>query len=76
MLIALGKLLIFAGAIVLYVLNLSFFFNSSVSTIVAMLTLGLQVIVVDHAKLDDDNFREEIIEDWKNPNNNLVPTDW
>jgi len=34
------------------------------------------VIVVDHAKLDDDNFREEIIEDWKNPNNNLVPTDW
>jgi len=44
-LIALGKLLIFAGAIVLYVLNLSFFFNSSVSTIVAMLTLGIGLML-------------------------------
>ena len=40
------------------------------------LNSGLQVIVVDHAKIDDDNFRAQKIEDWKNPNNNLVPTDW
>ena len=44
-LIALGKLLIFVGVIVLYILNLSFFLNSSVSTIVAMLTLGIGLML-------------------------------
>lgn len=36
----------------------------------------MQVIVVDHARLDDDKFREETIEDWKNTGDKLVPKDW
>ena len=36
----------------------------------------LQVIVVDHAKLDSDAFKAETIEDWKNTGVKLVPVDW
>ena len=36
----------------------------------------MQVIVVDHAKLDDDAFKAETIEDWKNTGVKLVPVDW
>ena len=37
---------------------------------------NLQVIVVDHAKLDNDNFRDDIIEDWKSSDNYLIPREW
>ena len=36
----------------------------------------MQVIVVDHAKLDDDDFAAETIEDWKYTGKKLVPADW
>lgn len=36
----------------------------------------LQVIVVDHASLDTDNFRKDVIEDWRGRDKNLVPTSW
>ena len=36
----------------------------------------MQVIVVDHAKLEDDDFTAETIEDWKYTGNKLVPSDW
>ena len=36
----------------------------------------MQVIVVDHAKLDSDEFKAETIEDWKNTGVKLVPVDW
>lgn len=36
----------------------------------------MQVIVVDHAKLDDDNFAAETVEDWKYTGNKLIPADW
>ena len=36
----------------------------------------MQVIVVDHAKLDDDAFKAETVEDWKNTGLKLVPVDW
>ena len=43
---------------------------------VAELNGKMQVIVVDHARLDSDDFREETIEDWKNTGKKLVPVDW
>lgn len=36
----------------------------------------LQVIIVDHADLKKDSFREFICENWWQDDNNLVPTDW
>ena len=36
----------------------------------------MQVIVVDHAKLNSDAFEADMIEDWKNTGIKLVPTDW
>lgn len=36
----------------------------------------LQVIIVDHADLKKDSFREFICENWWPDDNNLVPTDW
>ena len=36
----------------------------------------IQVIVVDHAKLDNPEFKEGIIEDWKNTGQYLVPKEW
>lgn len=36
----------------------------------------MQVIVVDHAKLDNPEFKAEIIEDWKNTGQYLVPEEW
>ena len=41
----LGKLLIFVGAIACYVLNLSFWFNSSISTVVTTLLLGIGLML-------------------------------
>jgi hypothetical protein len=35
----------------------------------------LQVIIVDHANLRNENFRNFVIENWWNENN-LVPEDW
>ena len=43
---------------------------------VAELDGKMQVIVVDHAKLEDDDFTTETVEDWKYTGNKLVPTDW
>lgn len=43
---------------------------------VAELDGKMQVIVVDHAKLEDDAFIAETIEDWKYTGNKLVPSDW
>ena len=43
---------------------------------VAELDGKMQVIVVDHAKLDDDDFAAEIVEDWKYTGKKLVPDDW
>ncbi len=36
----------------------------------------MQVIVVDHAKLDSDEFKADVVEDWKNTGIKLVPTNW
>ena len=36
----------------------------------------MQVIVVDHAKLDNDAFNAETVEDWKNTGEKLVPVAW
>lgn len=36
----------------------------------------LQVIVVDHAKLENEEFRSDTVEEWRAPENNLVPKDW
>ena len=47
-----------------------------IRTRVAEAENSLQVIVVDHAKLDDDAFRTETIEDWKGIDKNLIPVDW
>lgn len=33
-------------------------------------------IVVDHAKLDDDESTVETVEDWKYTGKKLVPADW
>ena len=41
----LGKLLLFIGAIVFYVLNLSILFDSSVSTVLIILTLGIGLML-------------------------------
>lgn len=43
---------------------------------VAELDGKMQVIVVDHAKLDDAEFVAETIEDWKYTGLKLVPPDW
>lgn len=36
----------------------------------------MQVIVVDHAKLDNEEFIADTIEDWKNTGLKLVPIEW
>lgn len=36
----------------------------------------LQVIVVDHAKLETDAFKTDTIEEWRDANHNLVPAEW
>ena len=36
----------------------------------------LQVIIVDHADLENDSFREYIRENWWSDDKNLVPIDW
>ena len=36
----------------------------------------LQVIIVDHADLEEDSFREFILENWWSSDKNLVPVDW
>lgn len=36
----------------------------------------LQVIIVDHADLDNDAFRKNTIETWLSKDNSLVPNDW
>ncbi|MBQ8526196.1 MAG: DUF3732 domain-containing protein, partial [Clostridia bacterium] len=36
----------------------------------------LQVIIVDHANLDNDAFRKNTIETWLSKDNSLVPNDW
>ncbi len=41
----LGKFLLFVGAIACYVLNLSFWFNSSISTVVTTLILGIGLML-------------------------------
>ncbi len=37
---------------------------------------ALQVIIVDHADLDNDAFRKNTIESWLSKDNSLVPNDW
>lgn len=36
----------------------------------------LQVIIVDHADLDNDAFRKNTIETWLSKDHSLVPNDW
>lgn len=36
----------------------------------------LQVIVVDHARLDTDYFKQDTVEDWRDDGKNLVPVEW
>ncbi|WP_083717286.1 DUF3732 domain-containing protein [Mailhella massiliensis] len=36
----------------------------------------LQVIIVDHAALDNETFREKTIESWLSNDNSLIPNDW
>lgn len=36
----------------------------------------LQVIIVDHADLEEDSFRDFILENWWPDDKNLVPVDW
>lgn len=36
----------------------------------------LQAIIVDHANLKSNNFRELVIENWWSDANNLIPKDW
>ena len=36
----------------------------------------LQVIVVDHAKLENEKFKADTVEEWRAPEDNLVPEDW
>jgi len=36
----------------------------------------LQVIIVDHADLKKNSFREFIRENWWPDDNNLIPNDW
>ena len=43
---------------------------------VAELDGKMQVIVVDHAKLDDAVFAAETVEDWKYTGVKLVPPEW
>lgn len=43
---------------------------------VAELNGKMQVIVVDHAKLDDAGFIAETIEDWKYTGKKLIPPEW
>ena len=42
---------------------------------VAELNNRLQLIIVDHADLDDAQFRSAVVEDWLT-DNNLIPVDW
>lgn len=35
-----------------------------------------QVIVVDHAKLETEEFKTNTIEEWRNIEDNLIPMDW
>ena len=44
--------------------------------ITAELHNQLQVIIVDHADLEGDSFREFILENWWPNDKNLVPVDW
>lgn len=37
---------------------------------------GLQVIIVDHAKLDSEEFKSCTIEEWRNPEDNPIPVSW
>ena len=37
---------------------------------------GLQVIIVDHAKLDAEEFMASTVEEWRNPEDNLIPVSW
>ncbi|KAB1640422.1 DUF3732 domain-containing protein [Adlercreutzia muris] len=36
----------------------------------------LQIIVVDHARLDEDNFASSIVEEWRKEGPKLIPQDW
>ena len=36
----------------------------------------LQVIIVDHAKLETADFKANTIEEWRNPDDNLIPVSW
>lgn len=46
-----------------------------ISDRVSELKQKLQVIIVDHANLKNESFRNSVIEDWWNENN-LIPEDW
>jgi hypothetical protein len=36
----------------------------------------LQIIIVDHAILEDDKFMKAVNEDWHDIDDNLIPVDW
>jgi hypothetical protein len=48
---------------------------SLIVAVVERLAPGLQVIITDHADLDDPKFQETLIERWRR-GAKLVPTEW
>ena len=47
-----------------------------ISDCVSKLDGRLQVIIMDHAQLDDPSFTNHVIESWWDEDKNLVPLDW
>ena len=43
---------------------------------VANLNKKLQVIIVDHANIEEEHFTKAVNEDWHNDDDNLIPIDW
>lgn len=60
----------------IWMFRLSLKFLSFFRKCVAELNGKMQVIVVDHARLDNDTFKNETVEDWKDTGIKLIPVEW
>lgn len=47
-----------------------------ISEFIAYLDRKFQIIIVDHAQLDEHSFTDHLIESWWDEDKNLVPLDW
>ena len=47
-----------------------------ISDCVSTLGSKLQIIIMDHAQLDESSFTDHVIESWWDEDKNLVPIDW